>query len=89
MFFGKAFICGDALWSNKKRYHYLYSQTKERLNKELNIIRLVKTIRNIKLYLETSVMDKKTQFKIYHEAKNFVNIDLSDDDQQQIEEAAA
>ena len=78
MFFGKAFVCGDLMWPNKKRYHFLYSKTRARLNEELNIVRLIKTIRNVKVFLEGSLMDKKTQFKIHHQAKNFVNIDLSD-----------
>jgi len=61
MFFGKAFICGDLLWGKKKRrYHFLYSKTKARLNEELNIVRLIKTIRNVKVFLEGSLMDKKT-----------------------------
>ena len=89
MFFGKAFLCGNALWGNKKRYHYLFGQTKERLNKELNIIRLVKTIRNIKLFLDSNLMDHKTQFKIHHDAKNYVNIDLSSSDMQMEQEAQA
>ena len=42
-------------------------------------MKLLKSIRNANLFLKGSFMNKKNQFKIHHSAKNFVNIDLSDD----------
>ena len=60
----------------------LYKKGKERIEDELDIVKLMKDLRHMKILLKNSLMSKKMQFDIIHAEKNIidVSVDSSEDD---------
>merc|ERR1712224_205510 len=61
----------------RKKMTKLYEKSSERIDKELDIVVLMKRVRNMKILLKSSMLDEKTKYKIAHKGKNV--IDLSSD----------
>lgn len=61
----------------------LYEKSSERIDKELDIVVLMKRVRNMKILLKSSMLDEKTKYKIAHKGKNVIDLssDYADDNQ--------
>ena len=57
-----------------------YKLGKERVEKELNISKLVKDLRNLKILIKNSFLNDKIGFMIYHSRKNTLDIDIENDE---------
>lgn len=57
-----------------------YKLGKERVEKELNISKLVKNLRNLKILIKNSFLNDKIGFMIYHSRKNTLDIDIENDE---------
>ena len=51
-----------------------------KINKEFNIVKIVRSLRHMKILLKNSLINEQIQFEIYHYQKNIINIDESQDD---------
>ena len=75
---GFLFCCGFCCWPNKKKILNLIDEAQERLDRELNIVKMVGSLRNMKVLLKSSLMsDPEVQLKIMHCEKNFIDLDVS------------
>jgi len=50
----------------------------DRIEAELNIVKVIRALRNIKILMRNSLMSKKVKFEITHAGKNLINIDSGD-----------
>ena len=57
-----------------------YKLGKERVEKELNISKLVKNLRNLKILIKNSFLNDKIGFMIYHSRKNTLDIDIENEE---------
>lgn len=59
----------------------------EKINKELNILKIIKSLRDMKILMKSKMLDKETKFEIAHSRKNIIDIDepTSSDDGDQDE----
>jgi hypothetical protein len=57
-----------------------YKLGKERMEKELNISKLVKNLRNLKILTKNSFLNDKISFMIYHSRKNTLDIDIENNE---------
>ncbi len=53
----------------------LYKLGKKRMKNELNISKLVKNLRNLKILIKNSFLNEKISYMIYHSQKNTLDID--------------
>lgn len=53
----------------------LYKLGKKRMRSELNISKLVKNLRNLKILIKNSFLNDKISYMIYHSLKNTLDID--------------
>ena len=58
----------------------LYKLGKERIQKELDISKLVKNLRNLKILVKNSFLNEKIGFMIYHSRKNILEIDIENEE---------
>jgi hypothetical protein len=58
----------------------LYKLGKERIQKELDISKLVKNLRNLKILVKNSFLNEKIGFMIYHSRKNILEIDIKNEE---------
>jgi hypothetical protein len=58
----------------------LYKLGKERIQKELDISKLVKNLRNLKILVKNSFLNEKIGFMIYHSRKNILDIDIENEE---------
>ena len=50
-------------------------QTQGRLSKELDIVKLIRNIRNNKILLKNSIMSPEVKFQLAHTGKNYIDLD--------------
>lgn len=74
---GKYLCC---FWSKYKKMNMFYKLGKERVEKELNISKLVKNLRNLKILIKNSFLNDNIGFMIYHSRKNTLDIDIENDE---------
>ena len=50
----------------------------DRIEAELNIVKVIRALRNIKILMRNSLMSKQVKYEIKHVEKNLINIDSND-----------
>lgn len=68
-----AFCC--CKWKNKDKLYHMYQDGKYRIEKDLNLVRLVKTLKRIHILMKNSLMTSKRDFEIVHMPENCINVD--------------
>lgn len=56
------------------------------VNKELNILKIIKNLRDMKILMKSKLLDKETKFEIQHSTHNVINIDNTTTDENDDEE---
>ena len=57
---GKLFVCGR-MWKQEKKFKRLYEIGAERIESELNLVKIMKDLRNIKILMKNSLMSKRVK----------------------------
>ena len=55
------------------------------MKKELDIVKIVTSIRNMKIFLKNRVMDQKQEFESFDSAKNVIEVNFSSDEEDKSE----
>ena len=55
----------------------MIDEAQDRLEKELNIIKIIHSLRNMKVLMKNSLMSEKVKFELAHSNKNFIDLDAS------------
>ena len=72
-FFPNGLCC---LPSNKvSKYMRLYERAEERVENELDICYIIKTLRNLNIFMKNTSMTKQVKFEIMHSKLNLINLD--------------
>ena len=72
-------------WKNKSKLTKLFDIGNSRIERELNIVYLVKTLRHLKIMLKTTLMrDHEVRLNIKHDHKNLIQ--LSEENFDDVEE---
>ena len=67
-------IC--SLPSNKlSKYMRLYERAEERVENELDICYIIKTLRNLNIFMKNTSLTKQVKFEIQHSKLNLINLD--------------
>ena len=53
----------------------LYEEGQDRIETELDLVKLMKNLRNMKVLMRNSLMNKQVKFDILHSYKNLINLD--------------
>lgn len=56
----------------------LVKEGKKRIEKELNIVKIMKSLRDIKILMKNSMMSPDIRFQVAHSEKNFIDIELDE-----------
>ena len=67
------------LWPKQKRFTKLYNMTKQKLQGELNVIKVIKNLRNQKILAQNSVMTKEVKNQMKHQKQNLLNLEDTSD----------
>ena len=73
----KVFCC---VTSRTDKVMRLYLDSNERIQKELDIAKIVRSIRNTKVFIRSKLMDRRTKMLVEHNDKNVINLDSSLDE---------
>ena len=65
--------CG--LWKKRDKFIYLFREGRKRIDKELDIVKLIKNVQNTQILLRSSVMDSRTRFLVDHSDKKVIDLD--------------
>jgi hypothetical protein len=58
----------------------LLNEGRKRIEKELDIVKIMKSLRDIKLLMKNSLMTQEIKYQVAHSEKNFIDIELDNDD---------
>jgi len=67
--------CKPKTWKNVNKFKKLYRIGENRIEKELNIVKIMKNIKDIKICLRNSIMDDRVKFEIGHTNKKVIDVD--------------
>ena len=62
-------------WKKKAQFQKLFKEGKLRIEKDLNIIKLVRNLKRLKILMKSSLMTKQVKFQIAHNIKNCIDLD--------------
>lgn len=68
------FICK---WKKSRDLVLLYRKGKKKIDKELNVVRLVNNLNIIKTFMKNSILTEKMQWLVAHSANNVIDLDCS------------
>lgn len=71
--FGRCFC--DFCWSKKKKLQKLKEMGADKIEGELNIVKIMNYLRNFKVVLKNSLLTKDVKEKIKHTGKNLIELD--------------
>ena len=57
------------------KYKTLYRMGEAKIEKELNIVHIIKSVRNLNFFMKQTLKSKKSLFEIKHTKHNFVDLD--------------
>ena len=58
-----------------KKYMRLYERGEERVENDLDIVYIIKTLRNLNIYMKNTNLTKQIKFEIMHSKQNLINLD--------------
>ena len=73
-------FCCDSCWKKRGKLEKMYDLTEERITKELDIVRVMKSVNDSKQVMAASLIDRDTKFQIAHSYKNVLDLDRTDSD---------
>ena len=76
--FGDCGCCFDRMWKKKKKLQKMYEDGSERLDAHLDVLKIVKSLKKLKILMENSMMTEEMKKEIKHSEKNVIYLD--DDD---------
>lgn len=47
----------------------------QQISKELNVLKIIKSLRDLKILIKSKMLDTETKFEIAHSSKNVIDID--------------
>lgn len=65
-------------WKSRAHFQKIDEDGSQRIDKDLNIIKLVKNLKRIKILVKSRLMTRDIKFKIAHSSKNCINVDDRD-----------
>ena len=71
-------FCCKLCWNKQEKLTKVYEETNDRLESELDIVKLLRTLRNSKILLKNTILNDKMRFEIAHSEKNVVGLDSDD-----------
>ena len=74
--------CPKCMFKKRDKFLSLYEKGQDRIDTELDIVKIMKSLRNMKILMKNSFMDGEVKYQITHAKKNLLNIDTSSDDEE-------
>ena len=62
-------------WRKKESFLRLYNEGKQKIDRDLNVIRLVKNLNFLKIFMNNNLMSEKVRWQVAHCEKNTIRID--------------
>ena len=63
------------LWSQREKFQTIYNQTGLRLKKEMNIIKIIRSLRDLKILMKNSLLTPEMKKKIRQTHHNVIDLD--------------
>ena len=74
---GKLF-CFGYCWENQSKIERLFERSADKMDGDLDIVKITRNMRNFKILLKNYCLDDKIKFEIAHSNKNCIDVDTTD-----------
>ena len=71
------FCITKSCWARKDKFDKLYSKAYTQIQNELDLKRLMKNMRNLKLVMKNSMLTPEVKYQLLHMEKNVLNVDTT------------
>ena len=72
--------CVRRFWKNHSKFEKIYEKGQKRIDSELNIVKFMNNLRNVKILLKASLMkDPEVKMQVKHNKKNLIMLDDDED----------
>ena len=75
--------CKCLNWHKKNKMVRMYNDGIYKIEKDLNLVRLVKMLKRINILMKNSLMTSKIDFEIAHQPDNIIDLDVDDNEEYQ------
>ena len=72
LFLSQFVFCGKNCWSRKDKFTYLYDESCEKLDKQFNVIKILKNLKRTKILVKNSLMTPHIKTHIEHNPSNLI-----------------
>lgn len=74
------FCITKACWKRKDKFDKLYDKAYKQIQNELDLKRLMKNMRNLKLVMKNSMLTPEVKYQLAHMEKNVLNVDTTSEE---------
>lgn len=67
-------------WKKREKLQTLHDEAVDRIENDLDLIKVVRNMRNFKILLKTFLMTEKVKFEVAHQAKNIIDLEEEDEE---------
>lgn len=71
------FCITKSCWARKDKFDKLYDKAYAQIQNELDLKRLMKNVRNLKLIMKNSMLTPEVKYQLLHMEKNVINVDTT------------
>ena len=68
------------MFKKRDKFIKLYDLSETKINKAMNMVKLVQGLKDIKILMKSSMMSKDVRDQLKHVDKNLINLDTSSED---------
>ncbi len=74
-------FCIKTCWTRKDKFKKLYKEGANRIEANLDIVKIVNNLRMLKILMKNSLMSPEIKFSLNHSHKKYINLDEDDEDE--------
>ena len=71
----------NRLWPKRKQLHKLYERSEEEIDKSLNFVKIINSLKESKILLNNCLIDEDVKYKIRHSKEFVVNLEDTPDEE--------
>ena len=84
LYFSLNFPFSDLLcnfcWKKNSKLTKLYEEAEEKIEEELNIVKIANSLRDLRILMEKSLLSKEIEYEIAHAEINIINLDKTEEE---------
>ena len=71
--------CVNKFWLSQKKFEKVYAETNKKLKKSLNVVKIIRSLRELKILMNNSLLNDELRKYLRHAEKNLIDLESGSD----------